>query len=302
MPNLAEVKNRIHSTESTRKITQAMQLVAANKMKGFQKKALSTREYAWKLIEGLAMAHGSFKNTVYGESRQEGKILYILVTSDKGLAGSLNTRLIDALFKSDDWKSLSENDRMLITIGKKSAEAARRMKVPVHRRFDGLSEQMDAFDALEIISVILGLWEEKEVKQVIFVSPHYVNPFTIHITRKIYLPFDESMLQTHFEWFPKSDAKKQKELVDQHLYFEPNEDDIIDILSLQLVQTLFLQAFFELKASEYSSRMVAMKQATEAADEMIENLTLEYNKVRQSIITQQLAELAAGRQALGANS
>lgn len=119
MPSLVEVKDKINSTKNTKKITKAMQLVAANKMKTFQKKALSSRAYSWQLLELLNHTTQQFEQLSYGETRTEGKTLYVLVTSDKGLCGALNNRLINALFKSNDWNEKSSDERMLITIGKK---------------------------------------------------------------------------------------------------------------------------------------------------------------------------------------
>jgi len=301
MPDIALIKKRINSTENTRKITRAMQLVAANKMKTFQRKALAARAYAWALLDGLKQAHASFRDVEFGIRRYTGPVLFVLLTSDKGLCGALNTRLVESLFSSERWKSAPADQRMLVTVGRKSLEAARRRKIPITQSFEGLQESMTPFESLDIINEILGYWERKECREIVLVSPHYVNAFVIHVTEKTYLPFNADMIVSHLRWRDPEIAKTEDHaqiLKSQYIYYEPGEDEVVDVLSLQLAQTIFVQAFFELKASEYSSRMVSMKKATEAADEMISNFTLDYNKARQSLITQQLAELVAGSEAL----
>jgi F-type H+-transporting ATPase subunit gamma len=290
--SLIEVKNKIQSTKNTKKITKAMQLVAANKMKHFQKKAFSSREYAWKLLEALQDLHTNFSQLSYGEQRTEGATLFVLMTSDKGLAGSLNTRLIKELLRSDAWNELSGTERLLITVGKKSKLAAKREGIPILKSFEGIYEDMTPVNSLKLVAKILEFWEENQCKKVILVSPHYVNPFDIKTTQKQYLPFTQEMIQTHFNWRDEQLVEKTVPIAEENL--EAGEDHMLARLGFQIVNALFIQAFYELKAAEYSSRMVAMKSATEAADDIIRQLTLDYNKARQAKITQELSELAAG--------
>jgi len=291
--SLIEVKNKIQSTKNTKKITKAMQLVAANKMKNFQKKAFASREYSWRLLESLELLHGNYKNLSFGEERDEGATLFVLITSDKGLCGALNAKLAKELFNSDEWNSLKPDERMLLTIGKKSKLAAQRLGVPIEKSYEGIFEDMDPFNSLKLVSRILQFWKDGKVKKVVLISPHYINPFDIRTTQKQYLPFNEDMLKSQFEWRDLYELDSNKMSIPED-NLEPDEDRLLEMLASQLVSALFVQAFFELKASEYSSRMVAMKKATEAADEMIDDLTLAYNKARQGKITQELAELAAG--------
>ncbi len=292
MPFLVEIKKKIGAVQNTRKITKAMELVAASRMKQFQRKAVGTRAYAWSLLDALRQNAASIEETVYGGRREKGKVLFVILTSDKGLCGSLNQQLIRTLWRSEQWKALAPDERVLITIGRKSFEAAMHLGVKPVERFEGLSEQMTPMKALAVIDIILGYWEREEVKEIIFVSPHYVNPFTFYPTIKTYLPFTPEMVETHFAWRNQAPTVPlEQPAIDFH---EPSKERVSEALALQLIETLFLQAFYELKATEYSSRMVAMKNATEAADEMVRSLTLSYNKARQGAITQQLAELTGG--------
>ncbi len=131
----------------------------------------------------------------------------------------------------------------------------------------------------------------------LFVEPEYVNAFTTRVLVKQYLPFGPEMIVSHTG--ESVERKAQSAESEPKVIYEPGREALVEKLSQQLLEALFSQAFFELKACEYSSRMVAMKHATEAAGDMIKALTLEYNKARQGAITQQLAELAGAGAAMG---
>lgn len=296
MPFLVEIKQKIGSVQNTRKITKAMELVAASRMKQFQKKALGSRTYAWSLLRALVSNIQTMSDVVYGETRTQGPVLFVLLTSDKGLCGALNQQLLRALWKSPRWTSLASDDRALFTIGKKGAEAAQHQGVTPIATVEGLKEKITPLEALAIIDRILGYWDRGEVREIVLVAPHYVNPFVFHPQLKTYLPFTETMIAEQTAHAPE---EVKLGLVEEEVAFhEPSQESLRDKLALQLIESLFLQAFYELKATEYSSRMVAMKNATGAADELLRSLSLAYNKARQASITQQLAELTGGSLAL----
>ena len=296
MAFLSDVKKKIESTRNTRKITRAMQLVAANKMKLFQRKSESTRHYAWRLLDGLSLLRVGVGALEWAIERTTGKVLFIVVTSDKGLCGSLNTKLLKTLFTAEEWINTPADDRLLITVGRKSADAARRQQCNVVKSFSGLPEDLSTLGCLQVIAEVMRLWESGAIKKVILVSPHYVNPFVIHHTVKLMLPLTEEMLASHLKW--REQALDAAEHGDHYSYSESSVEEVVAATSYQLVEAIFLQAFYELKASEYSSRMVAMKKATESAEDMIAGLTRQYNKLRQASITQQLAELVGGSEAM----
>lgn len=296
MAFLSDVKSKINSTRNTRKITRAMQLVAANKMKMFQRKSEATRHYAWRLLDGLSLLRSGVKDLDWAHERVADKVLFIIVTSDKGLCGALNTKLLKTLFTSEEWLQTPEECRLLITVGRKSADAARRLNCNIVKNFSGLPEDLSTLDCLQVIAEVVRLWEANEVRKVILVSPHYVNPFVIHQTIKLMLPLTDEMLASHLNW--RDQAEDAKSNSEYKIYTESSAEEVVSTTSFQLVEALFLQAFYELKAAEYSSRMVAMKKATESAEEMITDLTRQYNKLRQASITQQLAELVGGSEAM----
>lgn len=304
MPFLIEIKKKIGAVQNTRKITKAMELVAASRMKTFQKKAVGSRAYAWDLLEALRDAEASMQETVWSEQRTGLPVLFVIVTSDKGLCGALNQQLLRQLWRSSEWTRLPPGERLLITIGRKSYEAAVFSGITPAERFEGVSEQMDVLVALPIIDCILSYWLEKKCRKIIFISPHYVNPFVSQPTLKTYLPFSSGMIASHLDALQRDQGMDllNESMILSHArepaFFEPGRGEVVDALARQLVQTLFLQAFFELKASEYSSRMVAMKNATDVADGLVKSLTVSYHKARQGAITQQLAELAGGSMAV----
>lgn len=300
--SLIEVKNQIQSTKNTKKITKAMQLVAASKMKRFQKTAVHTRNYARGLVEALRLTKKTIAGTAYAHSDGQ-KQLFVLFTSDKGLCGAMNARLMRLLWKHDLWVNTPHEQRDLITIGRKSTDAARYQGVAVTKSFTGVNEDLTPADAIELIGEILTLWETGEYAAVHIISPWYVNAFTFHTDLKTYLPLTQEMIAQHLRdtkgEFVTTDAKS----LDDAWFFEPSRERVAEALAMQIIHSLFLEAYYQLKATEYSSRMAAMKKATEAADDQIKILTAKFNKARQGAITQQLAELASASEAMStANS
>ena len=309
MAFLVEIKKKIEAVQNTRKITKAMELVAVSRMRTFQRKALGTRTYAWGLLRGFVPHQAHVEELPWGEVRDPSlPVLFVIVTSDKGLCGSLNQQLLRHLWRSAEWNALPPEKRLLITIGRKSAEAAQYAGFPPVKKFEGIRETLDPLSSLKLVHKIVGFWARKECREIVLISPHYVNPFVFYPTIKRYLPFSIAMIESHLGWkhpetmvgVPLLEQPKRPELPTDELpvFLEPSPEHLMEVLVRQLVQSIFLQAFYELKACEYSSRMVAMKNATEAADKRLQEFTHEYHKVRQGAITQQLAELAGGTAAI----
>ncbi|MFT7183932.1 MAG: F-type H+-transporting ATPase subunit gamma [Oceanicoccus sp.] len=296
--NLLEIKKKIGGVKNTRKITKAMQLVAVSKMQRFQIRAVASRSFVWDLLNVLDRNMSVQSNSPYSEKRTEGKTLFVVYTSDKGLCGSLNTKLNNALYRSDKWKNTPEDERLLITIGKKAHDYAKSNKIDVVEHFLGIPEKLATLDAIQIIDRILSYWTSKEAKEVIFIAPHYKNSFTFYPVMKTFLPFTEDTIESvlgHLEEGEKPEFVRDE---NQFMIFAPSEDHVLDRLYEQIIQAMFIQSFLELKASEYSSRMIAMQNATDAADRMIKDLTRVYNQIRQSKITQEIAELMGASMAM----
>jgi F-type H+-transporting ATPase subunit gamma len=298
MTSLLEVKKQIKGVKSTRKITKAMQLVAASKMRQFQRRALGSRSYVWDLFQVLQANHDERVQSVYTEERKTGKTLFVLYTSDKGLCGPLNTKLINSLVRGKRWKGLPEDQRLLMTIGKKSHDYAVNNGIPIVKSALGIPEKLTALDAINVVDSILELWNEGNVKEVIFITPHYKNSFTFYPVMKTFLPFSEKTVELALGPLNDEDRPTVAFSANRSMIYEPSPEVVVQRLYEQLIQAMFIQSFLELKAAEYSSRMIAMQNATDAADGMIEDLTRVYNKARQAAITQEIAELIGASMAM----
>lgn len=294
MASLLEIKKKIQGVKNTRKITKAMQLVAASKMQQFQKKALTSRDYVTELLSILGENISSDADSIYSEKRESGKTVYVLYTSDKGLCGALNTKLLNTLFRSDEFKQKSDSEKAIIAIGKKACDYAKNNNIQLAEAIKGVPEKMNQVQTLEIVDTILKYWREHDCKEIKIIAPHYKNSFTNYPVIKTLLPFDNSMLESHIgfdEDLKERDEKINTQKNNSFMLFNPDNEIVAERLHEQIVEGLFMQSFLELKAAEYSSRMIAMKNATDAADKMIKQLTLTFNKARQQAITQEIAEL-----------
>jgi F-type H+-transporting ATPase subunit gamma len=300
MASLLEIKKKIVGVKNTRKITKAMQLVAASKMQYFQKRALSMRNYIQDLLDLLEVNMSHNATSIYTQKTTEGtKTLFVLYTSDKGLCGPLNTKLTNALVRSEEWNNLEPENRLLITIGKKSFDFAKNNHIPVLENITGFTEKLTTFGSLQIINSILEAWKSEDVQKVVFVSPHFKNSFTYYPVKKQFLPFSYEMMSTHLEVTQKNEVEiKKTDRRKNYMVYEPTKERMTEKLHEMIIQGVFMQSFLELKAAEYSSRMLAMKNATDAADKIIKNLTLSYNKARQQAITQEIAELVGASAAI----
>ncbi|MEK9159578.1 MAG: ATP synthase F1 subunit gamma [Patescibacteria group bacterium] len=292
--SLLEIRKRITGVKNTRKITKAMQLVAASKMRQFQKRAVSTRRYVWDLIDLLE--ENIHVMSQFTEQREKGQVLFVLYTSDKGLCGPLNTKLINGLFRSERWNALQENERMLVTLGKKGTDFARSNGIHIDKHFVGVPEKMNTVEALKIVDELLAFWTKGNVKEIVLVAPHYKNSFTFYPVLKTFLPFTRAMVESNIGTEENKHRRHKKP--DDLMIYEPSKEYVVNRLHQQVVSSLFLESFLELKASEYSSRMMAMQAATDAADKITSELSLQYNKARQQAITQEIAELVGASAAI----
>ena len=298
MASILEIRKKIGAVKNTKKITKAMQLVAASKMRQFQGKAVASRSYMWNLLDLLHKYVETDHENSYTQQRTEGPTMFVLYTSDKGLCGSLNGQLQRALLRAGQWKNLAPQDRLLVTIGRKARDFARANDIPVEKAYQGLPEEMTTLDALGVVDDLLGYWEAGTVKEIVFVVPHYKNSFTFYPKLKTFLPFSTDMVESYRQEEEEHVALAKPENPSDFIYFEPGKERVMELLYRQITSTAFIQSFFELKASEYSSRMMAMQNATDNASKLIESLTRTYNKTRQQAITQQLSEIVAAGEAI----
>ena len=259
-----------------------MQFVAASKLRRAQESTLAARPYSELLDEilaDLATVLGGDEHALLSR-RDEGKRLIVLVTSDRGLAGPLNTNAIRFISKEivDH-----EGDLELVTVGRKGRDAMRRARVPIIAHFPGFGDRPSFDDILPLARLISDEYEAGTHSQVDIVFTRFVSTLVQRADMVQLLPIKAS---TDTRGIPGS-----------QFIFEPEPEVVLEELLPRYVGTRLYQTALESTASFFSSQMVAMKNATENADELIEDLTLSYNKARQANITRELIEIASGAQA-----
>jgi F-type H+-transporting ATPase subunit gamma len=282
MASQRDIRRRIGAVRNIKQITRAMQFVAASKLKRAQDSTLAARPYSDMLDEVLA----DLATVLSGEDhpllaeREGGKRLLVLITTDRGLAGPLNTNTIRFAAREI---TEHKGDLAVVTVGRKGRDAMRRAGVPMEAHFAGFGDRPSFADVIPLARLITDDYLAGKFNQVDIVYSRFVTTLTQRAERYQLLPIR-----------PSEDTEG---IPGNQFIFEPNAGAVLQQLLPRYVATRIFQAVLEAKASEESSRMVAMKNATENAEELIEDLTLSYNKVRQSNITREMIEIASGANA-----
>jgi F-type H+-transporting ATPase subunit gamma len=282
------IKNRIKSVKNTKKITKAMELVAASKMKRAVDKALQARPYAKETRNILdTLASGNFNHNLF-EKRSGNKVLCVVITSNRGLCGAYNAQVLKMVLsyiKNNQDKELS-----FVTVGKKAQSFLFRLKKDIIASFD-LNETISLNDTLSITELVTSEFEKGNFDEVLAFHTDYVSALSQIPRTKVLLPFSSESAESLFKEIGgvNGQVKEIKEFI-----FEPNPKYVFDVLIKKVSRMQVYHMILECFASEQSARMVAMKNANEAAGEMIEDLTLLFNKVRQAGITQEISEISAG--------
>jgi F-type H+-transporting ATPase subunit gamma len=282
MASQREIRRRIGAVRNIKQITRAMQFVAASKLKRAQDATLAARPYAETLEEVLA----DLATVLSGEDhpllarRAEGKRLIVLVTTDRGLAGPLNTNTVRFAARE-----ITEHpgDLSVATVGRKGRDAMRRARVPLEAHFAGFGDRPSFADVLPLARLISDGYLAGTYGQVDVITSRFVSTL-------IQRPILDRLL-------PIEPAADTAGIPGNQFLFEPDPATVLSSLLPRYVATRLYQAVLESRASEESSRMVAMKNATENAEDLIEDLTLAYNKVRQANITREMIEIATGASA-----
>jgi F-type H+-transporting ATPase subunit gamma len=292
MPSTRDIRRRIKSVKNTAQITKAMQMVAAAKMRKAQQAALVGRPYAQLLNEIMAQAATrtvGFDHPLL-QARPVAKRAVILVSSDRGLCGGLNSNLFREASKFD------KNTTVFITAGKKAAQFVARTKRNLAAEFS--YKDTPSFEEARAISkFVQQLFLKGEVDAVDILYPRFVNTLLQQPQTVPFLPMGKLAPVTAGLNVPKQDlsAHNSTEVFD----FEPDEETVLGELLPHSLNFQMHQILLETKASEQSARMVAMKNATDNAKQIIKDLTLEYNKLRQANITKELLEITTAQMALG---
>jgi F-type H+-transporting ATPase subunit gamma len=282
MPSVRDLRLRIRDVGKIKQITRAMQFVAASKLKRAQDSTLQARPYSDKIDEvlaDLASVLGQDEHPLLAK-RESGKRILVLVTSDRGLAGPLNTNTIRLAARTI---TEHQGDIALVTVGRKGRDAMRRARVPMEAHFSGFGDRPTFNDVLPLARLITDGFVSGEFGQVDIIFPRFVSTLVQRPSVDTLLPIE-----------PSEDTEG---IPGNQFLFEPSAAAVLEQLLPRYVATRLYQAVLEGRASEESSRMVAMKNATENADELIGDDTLAYNKVRQANITREMIEISTGANA-----
>lgn len=293
MPNLKELKNRISSVKSTRKITSAMKMVAASKLRRAQDLAESSRVYADSLSFILSSLAGNTKNSSdlpeILTGRENSKIsLLIINSSDRGLCGGFNSNLFR---NAKNWISEQQEKGKsvkIITVGKKASSFYKKTDLDVIANFDDLNSNDKQLQVSEEIkNKIMELFENNEIDEVSILF----NKFVSVITQE---PTYQSLI-------PLSNEEADEEVTDTSnavFEFEPDKNELLEYLVPRNFLTQIYRSVLESSASEHAARMTSMDNATRNAGDMIDGLTLTYNRTRQAFITKELIEIISGAEAV----
>jgi F-type H+-transporting ATPase subunit gamma len=279
VPSQREIRRRIGSVRNIKQITRAMQFVAASKLKRAQDATLQSRPYQEKLEEVLADVASvlSAEEHPLLARAEGGTRLIILFTTDRGLAGSLNTNTVRFASRVI---AESTGDLQVVTVGRKGNLAMRRAGVPVAAAFEGYGDRPTFAEVLPLARLVTDDFLSGAYSQVDLIHPTFVSTLVQRPTMESLLPIE-----------PSEDTQG---IPGHQFIFEPSAAAVLQQLLPRYVATRLYQAVLELTASEWSSKMVAMRSATDNAQDLIEDLTLTYNKVRQANITREMIEIATG--------
>jgi F-type H+-transporting ATPase subunit gamma len=290
--SVQDIKRRIRSVGNTRKITRAMELVAAAKLRRAESRIEAMRPYAERMKElmiGTARASASVRGLPLLQRREVRTTALLPLTGDRGLAGAFNGQILRAAFARARELQDESVDVYWLVSGKKGASTLRFRRYSIEQAWSGFSDSPHYHDAQAIAHRIGELYTEQEIDQVLVVYNHFESALVQRVVTQEVLPIPESLLE--------GEDEHEKALLGDFIY-EPEPEQILERLLPVYVETVIYRALLESAASEQGARMTAMRNATKNAAELIDSLTLSMNRARQAEITQEILEVVAGAEAL----
>lgn len=299
MASLRDIKLRIRSVKSTQKITKAMEMIAASKMKRAQSQALKGRPYLGKLTQIISnlvyLSDPKLSHPLLKSKKSVKKIAYIFVTGNRGLCGAFNTNVIRKMFEI--LKEKNHTQETVITVGKKGRQAMERIGKAVLADFETMTDKISYLDSMGISRVVVDDFLNGKLDEVYMVYNHFYSTISqkpvvqrlLPVTIERGVASGDSLLQGSLGANAASAALRHSDYI-----FEPGKKLLLDELLHRYIETMVYQTLLESVASEQSARMMAMRQASDNATEIVDNLTLNYNKARQAKITTQILEVVAG--------
>ena len=282
-----EIKTKIKSVQNTRKVTRALEMVSASKIRKAQERMKTSRPYARvmkQVIGHLAQANSDYQHPYMTERKDPKRVGYVIVSSDRGLAGGLNNNLFRKLLgEFRKWHDQGvEVD--VVTIGQKASVFFRRIKVNMLASVTHLDDAPKLEQLVGVIKVMLDAYSDGTIDRVFICYNDFVNTMTQRAAfdQLLPLPAPETQVAKH----------------DWDYIYEPDAESVLEHVLTRYIETLVYQAVLENVASEHAARMVAMKAASDNASKLIDTLQLVYNKARQAAITQEISEIVGGAAAV----
>lgn len=305
---LRELRRKMKAIRALRQVTKAMELVAASKMRRATQSAIMLRRYAlaaWQILETMAEIHPGLHPFL--TEKPPKRILAILFSSDRGLCGSLNAQMFRMVTQYiTQLQALAAAPELsFIAVGKKGQQFLLRARQNIVAAFPAFSTHPRFRDTLPIVRLATDHFLSGQCDSVVLLYPDFISALLQEPTSKVLLPFSKTALKEMLaELLPHRHTTKNRALGmgnqghPREYLFEPSADEILRTILPQLTEVQIYQAVLEAAASEHSARMVAMRNATENASDLLEDFTLTYNQTRQAGITAELAELSASKAAL----
>lgn len=282
MATLRDIKKRIRAVVSTKQITKAMEMVAAARLRRAQQLVEQSRPYSEKMrliLEQISSASTDFQHSFF-EKREVKNRIMVVMASDRGLCGSYNTNV---LRRAAEVLRTAEVKPKLVIVGKKAREYLVRRDAEIVRVWEGLGGKMDYDVARELTNFLIDQWETSAADKIDMLYTSFISMSNFKVGVSTFLPIEP----------PETDETTGRDYI-----FEPDPQYIYDSLMPSYALTIIQMALADAIASEHGMRMIAMNLATKNAEEMIDSLTLSYNKARQASITSELLEIVSGAEAL----
>lgn len=299
-----EIKNKIGLTQNIFGVTQALEMIAAVKMKKAMNLTMAARPFA-KTTLAILKRLSQYKEfakeeSFYFEEREAKKILAVVLSSDRGFCGLYNKNVLK--FSEQEIKELKkEKEAEILAIGKKTINYFKKKNYNIKEEFWGVEDYQEFEKSKQLAQILFNYYRMGQYQKIYFYCTHYVNAFFQQPLKIQVLPLNEKEIEQTIKESGGGSAKLTagESLVKEKLdyIFEPSFKEIFDKLVLQLVEYEIYHAVLEAQASEHAARMMAMKRAMDNAKEIIKNLTLEYNKARQAQITAEVSEITSAKEA-----
>ena len=301
MAGAKEIRGKISSIQNTQKITRAMEMVAASKMRKAQERMAATRPYAEKMVNvigHLAHANPEYRHPYLVEAASVQRVGYIVISTDRGLCGGLNVNLFRRLIREFQAKHDAGVTLETGAIGRKGAQFLKRTGSNVVAEVENLGDRPGLDDVIGTVKTLLESYDEGRIQELYLVHNRFVNTMTQQPTVHRLLPLSPADPATVTG--NKDEQRELEGLRTRHwdYLYEPDAREVLDALLQRYIESLVYQGLVENIACEMAARMIAMKSASDNAEDFIEDLRLQYNKARQGAITQELTEIVSGAAAV----